>query len=127
MYIYYIYIYIYIIRVCACACACACVRMYLYIYIYIYIYIDTDTHRGWPHRGPGVCAICVRTQIAGRSEAARGEGAGGGAGEGPRVLNTSELLAHPAATPLGIFLLIYAAVLWVIFLYFGVFFAKKIV
>jgi hypothetical protein len=21
---------------------------------------ETDAHRGWPHRGPGVCAICVR-------------------------------------------------------------------
>ena len=46
---------------------------------------ETDTHRGWPHRGPGVCEICVRDK---RLRVRLSKWEKGGGGEGADVSNT---------------------------------------
>ena len=77
---------------------------------------ETVTHRGWPHRGPGVCAICVhdRCEAVKGKAGFRGVGAGGGKlGAELDLFAEDDLLVRNGA--MSVLLLLILATLYVVF------------
>jgi hypothetical protein len=72
---------------------------------------ETDTHRGWPHRGPGVCEICVRDKH-GNAKATRRESKRPGATDVGEDLHSLPVLQAVRTMPAEILLCFGGASMW---------------